>query len=626
MSLDNRTDINDCEATTGWGGDDAVTVTTLAGQFFENTSSLSTQLSNVDEHMFTTEDTASGGVFSLDWSDSTLYMIVKDNLQQDAAAGGIQFVIGDTTNRPGYDIGGRDAPGMPLSKYFFNMKLDVSVIVTTPGVFTDFAGTEVNMDQTKVTQVGYGSIHAGKAQGPIDNVFMDAFRYIDNDSYALTITGGTVSVPETMTDVVTDDVAGGWGMVSNPVGDVYYFGAPTEWGEASASTNHYFNAEGEQWYLFGNNGGGHALGATHFPFRVISNATASGSFTLSNVSIVNIGTRAEFLFDSADFEILDVDSCFFTDVGAIEAPLASGIFTNNIFTNCDRIDHNGGDMSRSSVILSNVAADEGALFYNQFANPDGELDDMSFTQGATDHHAIRFGTNVPSTMTLRGCDFTGFSASDDVDGSVFRFDDTSGAITLNLVGCTNDGSGFTVDDAAGVTVTVVVDPVTTLVHADDDSGSDLQNARVVLEAADGAGDFPFEESVTITRSGATATVAHTTHGLETGDLVIIRGAVQPEYNGPFVIIVTTVSEYTYTVSGTPDTPATGTIISSGAILSGLTDVNGDISTLRTFLLDTNVKGVVRKSSASPRFKSFPISGTVDNVVGLTINIRMVSDE
>jgi hypothetical protein len=80
------------------------------------------------------------------------------------------------------------------------------------------------------------------------------------------------------------------------------------------------------------------------------------------------------------------------------------------------------------------------------------------------------------------------------------------------------------------------------------------------------------------------------------------------------------------VSGSPDTPATGSIISSGAIISGLTDINGDISTGRTFTSNTNVKGKVRKSTASPRFKDFPISGTIDNTIGLIINVRMVLDE
>jgi len=71
-------------------------------------------------------------------------------------------------------------------------------------------------------------------------------------------------------------------------------------------------------------------------------------------------------------------------------------------------------------------------------------------------------------------------------------------------------------------------------------------------------------TVTITRSSQTATVAHTTHGKATGDYVTISGAVQPEYNGTWRITVTTANAYTFTVVGTPTTPATGTITSRKA--------------------------------------------------------------
>ena len=121
-------------------------------------------------------------------------------------------------------------------------------------------------------------------------------------------------------------------------------------------------------------------------------------------------------------------------------------------------------------------------------------------------------------------------------------------------------------------------------------------------------------------------MVHTAHGLDTGDIVVIRDADQPEYNGPKSITVTGVNGYTYTVTGSPDSPATGTIISSGAILSGLTDVSGNISATRGFALATPVKGTARKSTASPRFKDAPRSGTVSTTTGLTINVRMTLDE
>lgn len=73
--------------------------------------------------------------------------------------------------------------------------------------------------------------------------------------------------------------------------------------------------------------------------------------------------------------------------------------------------------------------------------------------------------------------------------------------------------------------------------------------------------MPVSQSVSgITRSGsvATATTAEN-HGYVTGDLVTIVGANQSEYNGTFQITKTGDTTFTYTVSGTPATPATGTI-------------------------------------------------------------------
>lgn len=60
----------------------------------------------------------------------------------------------------------------------------------------------------------------------------------------------------------------------------------------------------------------------------------------------------------------------------------------------------------------------------------------------------------------------------------------------------------------------------------------------------------------ITRSGTTATVTKTAHGLVNGDTVIITGAQQDAYNGEFTVAGATTNTFTYTVSGSPATPAT----------------------------------------------------------------------
>lgn len=67
----------------------------------------------------------------------------------------------------------------------------------------------------------------------------------------------------------------------------------------------------------------------------------------------------------------------------------------------------------------------------------------------------------------------------------------------------------------------------------------------------------------ITRSGATATVTTTSaHNLGTGVSVTISGAIETEYNVTATITVTSTTTFTYTVSGSPTTPATGTILAS----------------------------------------------------------------
>lgn len=62
----------------------------------------------------------------------------------------------------------------------------------------------------------------------------------------------------------------------------------------------------------------------------------------------------------------------------------------------------------------------------------------------------------------------------------------------------------------------------------------------------------------ITRSGSTATVTTSSdHNLATGISVTIAGASQSEYNITATITVISNTQFTYTVSGSPTTPATG---------------------------------------------------------------------
>jgi hypothetical protein len=136
--------------------------------------------------------------------------------------------------------------------------------------------------------------------------------------------------------------------------------------------------------------------------------------------------------------------------------------------------------------------------------------------------------------------------------------------------------------------------------------------------------LPWEVTVTIDRTGSTAEVLHTGHGLATNQWVKIEGADQEEYNGGKQITRVDDDNYTYAVTGTPTAPATGTIDSTAIVIFGLTDVNGDITDLRSYASDQEFAGWVRKSS-DPYFKTSPLSGTIDSTDGLPITVGLIPD-
>lgn len=73
------------------------------------------------------------------------------------------------------------------------------------------------------------------------------------------------------------------------------------------------------------------------------------------------------------------------------------------------------------------------------------------------------------------------------------------------------------------------------------------------------------QTVTITSTGGVATVTTpTAHALQNDTFIRIAGATQTQYNGDFPITVTGATTFTYAVTGSPASPATGTITSKVA--------------------------------------------------------------
>jgi hypothetical protein len=334
-------------------------------------------------------------------------------------------------------------------------------------------------------------------------------------------------------------------------------------------------------------------------------------------------TRFLIDMDEANLLSFSMTDSFITRAGAVNFKSGQTV-TNNVFDDCGQITHGGADMSNCTVKGYEGTADTGAVAYDEAVDPDGEMDDMNFVKGTAATHAIEFGTSIPAEITLRGIDFSGYNAADDANDSTLYFADTSGTITVNLVGCT----GTITEKNAGVTIDWVIDPVdTTITVRDISSLALIENARVLVYPSDGTGPMNYQESITsINRSGATATVVQTGHGLETGDKVYIEGATEPEYNGIHQITWISVDSYSYTVSGTPDTPAGGTKVETDVLISGLTNASGIATDNRSFASNQPITGRVREGTApEPNYKTSPITGTVDKDIGFSATIFLVPD-
>lgn len=188
----------------------------------------------------------------------------------------------------------------------------------------------------------------------------------------------------------------------------------------------------------------------------------------------------------------------------------------------------------------------------------------------------------------------------------------SGTSNASIVSTTNGGTVVFVETAQ-CEITV---------RADSDSAL-LVGSRVFV-IADSGGPLPAEAGITLTRVGAVATAVHTSHGLKTGDQIFVTGSNQSDYNGLHIVTVTTINAYTFTVAGSPTTPATGTIVASSVIIQGLSNASGFISAEIDYSTNQPVTGYVRDAAGGTKYKESPLQGTI-TASGFQTTIRLRGD-
>ncbi|MHA1661894.1 MAG: hypothetical protein ACTSVR_01395, partial [Candidatus Thorarchaeota archaeon] len=478
----------------------------------------------------------------------------------------------------------------------------------------------------------------------------------DFKCFALDIAGGTETgtfIPASFSqcDITVDNSSSGniRSVVNNWIDAMYYgsgltfdgssdtndtmFTEATALDEATAQRYGVLQTFNEQIFCQGNlvfddNGSANTQKSTgeNIVFTKKDNATNAYSLDLigSNNTVVFTNTNisatdtARFTFDSSG----TVGSFTMTGGGmkkASEVDFKTGQTIDGVsFTECGEVDPNGATIQNCKFI-NTIETTTGALIVNTEA--EGEAcDDLRFTgYSASSNYAVY----VASGVTEFDMDNWYFDDPNNTTDYAVYWAGTGGTLTINALNGTNlVSAGCT---SAGGTVSVVANPVTTTITVKDIStDTEISGAQTLVYVADDT-NYPYQDSVTITRSVSTATVAHTGHGLASGDNVLIEGAVQDEYNGAFQITVTGVDAYTYTVQGTPTTPATGTILSTFCLIDTTTNGSGQASKTKTFASNQPITGWVRKASSSPFYKTAAIAGTVSSSAGLDLTIQMVRD-
>ncbi len=280
-------------------------------------------------------------------------------------------------------------------------------------------------------------------------------------------------------------------------------GADPEADFAGIATDDESTSEG----VFQSSAGGYLLQGK---LRIGSSATAC-EFLEANTAVTVRDTRHsladfnEIIFEHAD-TIVNLTNIVFTALGTVspgnlEMITSAGVTnftgcsfinwgttilgTGATFNNCawvgaDIITANGADLIGSSIEGYEGAVDTSPLIWDVATDPDGLLDDMSFTKGTEATHAVEFGLNSPLDITVRGMTMSGFNVANAQNDSTFHFKRTSGTVTLNVV----DGAGNFSYKTDGATIVTNINPVTLKITVKDTNLQPIQDVQTSIQLLD----------------------------------------------------------------------------------------------------------------------------------------------
>lgn len=480
-----------------------------------------------------------------------------------------------------------------------------------------------------IRYVGYSAITSATMPRMVDNTWMDAIWRLPDGTEGIRVEGRNGGTTDwAWADIASTSVTNAWGMSKITDGGGIALNAPVQFFIDDASTHAFSDTnatilwENQEFVpddVYGITVLGAASGTANFSMGLKTgtgdDATGSQGGAIQSASD---GPRWFLDIDAANIDSVDFYGCSFQHAADMQVDNANAEIISCLFIDCDSCTAAGiGEFLRNQIIDANTADGVAFLIVNDITTV------VFCTFFFSDGHAIQISGGAAS-QTSKGNRFNGYGATATNDAALANSSGAAKTITLS------DGALLSEhtyrDVGAGSDTTIVANAVTLQLTAiDTDTNTAIQGVEALVRCESG-GSFPARASVSITRSGSTATVTHTGHGLATSDLVLIEDADQPEYNGIHSITFVSVNSYTFAVDGAPATPATGAPVATLVLISAITNGSGVVSATRSYGSNQPFSGIFRKGTVSPVYVTAEPTGSVNSASGLTANVPMSRDE
>ena len=492
---DTRVVPTESDATTGWTFSRSGSVFTSAPNPVEASGSIGQQVSNTTEDAYFSQTAAN-------LTDTLVYCwLLPGGVLDSTVNGGVQVYLGDGSNDRGYHVAGSDAAGFrhddgPVVWQCF--VVDTSSLPTNTTNFT--GGGAPNF--ASISRIGNAFKTLAKSVGGVENCFMDILFY-GNDG--LIITGGGTGTEGKFSEIALRDrseadhpgqnvasaTGGAYGIMRELGAGLFGLQGPLTFGSTGTGSVDFddsdvtvaFEDRGISTNKYGLTvTGGTGTTSVVWTDIIFNTPTGVGSFFTATNTNVNTLTITGCTF-------LNFDQSFNFTTGGNGSGYS---ITNNIFSGCTQIGVGTASFTGNSMQGSvGVAA-------VLLTSPTNNINNSEFISGGTGH-AIQITTT--GTYSFSGHSYSGYASTDGSTGNEVIYNNSGGAVTINVANSTGTisvrngaGASTTVVNNVNNTVTVLdadTNPIVSAVVAVFNSSTD---AQIVNDETDVNGEVSFTSS------------------------------------------------------------------------------------------------------------------------------------